>query len=441
MTLHLHRIVQRLVFALLVRPFLAVLLGFHAAHRERLPRSGPALIVANHNSHLDTLALMAMLPPALLWKVRPVAAADHFEHGFAGFVARHLLRTINIARKGRVGTAALTPVLDALDRGEIVILFPEGSRGMPEAMAPFKRGIGHIVRRRPDVPVVPVYLHGMGKAMPRASLLFVPFSCAAVCGEPASLRGLAEREVPRRLQDAVLALSGEVAMCSWREDEAASGSARPAGLAEGVDQEAGAGLQGVGCDAVADAGAGVPLGGHIEAGQDADGMLHAGKGHHGIGIAMGEQDGRAAAEFGGGVFLVDHHAGKSDDARHRPGTAQGDIDRHHRALAEADQGEAAVVEAQAFEFGVEIGVDHGGGTLVALLQDRRPLVHEAVPLAPHRVLVTRVGGVGAGEAGVGQGALQRGCQADQVVAVRAPAVQQHDKLARLALARRYDGSR
>jgi 1-acyl-sn-glycerol-3-phosphate acyltransferase len=405
MNSQVHRIVQRLLFALLVRPFLAVLLGFHAAHRERLPRSGPALIVANHNSHLDTLALMAMMRPALLWKVRPVAAADHFEHGFAGFVARHLLRTINIARNGRAGTAALTPVLDALDLGEIVILFPEGSRGAPEVMAPFKRGIGHIVRRRPDVPVVPVYLHGMGKAMPRASLLFVPFSCAAVCGEPASLHGLAEREVPRLLQEAVEALSCEVALCRWREDEAVPDSARPAGLAEGVDQEAGAGLQGVGGDAVAGAGAGMPLHRHLVFGQRGDGMLQAGIGHHGIGIAVGEQHGRTADDLGGQALLVDQHAGVSDDARHGLRPAQRDMHRHHRALAEADERKVAIVQAQPAEFGVEIGVDQAGGAFVALLEGCGPLVHEAVPLPPHGILVASVGRVGTGEAGMGQGAL------------------------------------
>lgn len=405
MAVHLHRFLQRLLFALLVRPFLAVLLGFHAAHRERLPRSGPALIVANHNSHLDTLALMAMMPPALLWKVRPVAAADHFEHGFAGFVARHLLRTINIARKGRIGTAALIPVLDALDRGEIVILFPEGSRGAPEVMAPFKRGIGHIVRRRPDVPVVPVYLHGMGKAMPRASMLFVPFSCAAVCGEPASLRSLAERDVPRFLQETMVALSGEVAMCRWREDDAAPDSACSAGLAEGVDEETRAGLQGIGGDAVADAGAGVPLHRHVVFGERGDGMLQAGVGHHGIGIAVGEQHGRAADDLGGKALLVDQHAGIPDHTRHNLRPAQGDMDRHHGALAEADQGQAAVVQAQPFQLGVEIGVDQAGGAFVALLEGCGPLVHEAVPLAPHGILIAGVGRVGAGEAGMGQGAL------------------------------------
>ena len=79
--------------------------------------------------------------------------------------------------------------------------------------------------------------------------------------------------------------------------------------------------------------------------------------------------------------------------------------RHHRALAEADERKVAIVQAQPAEFGVEIGVDQAGGAFVALLEGCGPLVHEAVPLPPHGILVASVGRVGTGEAGMGQGAL------------------------------------
>jgi len=103
----MNRTLRALFFLLFVRPLVLLVLGVNARHRERLPTKGPAIIAANHNSHLDTLVLMTLFPQAMLPVLRPVAAADYFlRHRLLAWFARRIIGIVPLSRSVKPGDPA-----------------------------------------------------------------------------------------------------------------------------------------------------------------------------------------------------------------------------------------------------------------------------------------------------------------------------------------------
>ena len=73
-------------------------------------------------------------------------------------------------------------MLAALEAGESLIVFPEGTRGGGDEVGHFKGGIAHLVERAPQVPVVPAYLRNMARALPKGEWVPVPLFCEVRIG-------------------------------------------------------------------------------------------------------------------------------------------------------------------------------------------------------------------------------------------------------------------
>ena len=212
----MNKLCRLLFFALFVRPIMLIFLGLNVRRREGLPAKGPAVLVANHNSHLDAVTLMSLFPLRMLPKLRPVAAQDYFfRNPLLKWFALRIMGILPLDREVKSKRKhPLAGINEALDRGEIVIVFPEGSRGAPEQLGDLKAGIAHIAKKSPEAPVIPIYMHGLGKVLPKGEALLVPFFLDVFIGEPIPWEGN-KTEFMEHMTNQMTALAEEGNFSPW----------------------------------------------------------------------------------------------------------------------------------------------------------------------------------------------------------------------------------
>ena len=212
-------LLKYIFFVCFIRPIILLVLGLNVRGSEKLPLKGPTIVVANHNSHLDTMVMMTLFPLATLPHVRPVAAADYFlKTKLMAWFSTKIIGIIPLQRKrskdGGTLDDRLRGIFDAIEDNKIIILFPEGSRGEPEQLTEFKSGVAYVAEKYPDVPVVPIFLHGLGKALPKGEALLVPFFCDVFIGESFRWEGDRERFMST-LQDRMGGLAAQGSFPEW----------------------------------------------------------------------------------------------------------------------------------------------------------------------------------------------------------------------------------
>ncbi|MBL8297211.1 MAG: 1-acyl-sn-glycerol-3-phosphate acyltransferase [Rhodanobacteraceae bacterium] len=189
--------------------FTRLLVGARAQWRaEATP--GQCLYFANHCSHLDTLAIWSALTPEQRASTRPVAARDYWDQpGLRRYLANRVLRVILIERRRDLQAPdPLTGVFAALEHGDSLILFPEGTRTPDRLPQPFRGGLFRIAETFPAVHLVPVYLDTLHRSLPKGSHVPLPLYCNVRFGAPLK-RDAAETRADflRRAHAAVCALA------------------------------------------------------------------------------------------------------------------------------------------------------------------------------------------------------------------------------------------
>lgn len=148
---------------------------------ENLPATGPAIVVANHHSHLDPILLGVSFPRPLHF----MADVVQFRRGFVGPIITHL--GAFPVHKGHPDRHGLERGLELLRAGEVIALFPEGDLFGDGRLREFGRGLGFFALRS-GAPVIPVGITGADGVWRDGRLRRPPIRLAI--GPPVDLAGL-----------------------------------------------------------------------------------------------------------------------------------------------------------------------------------------------------------------------------------------------------------
>ncbi len=149
------------------------------------PVNKQRIYFANHTSNADLPILWTVLPPALRRVTRPVAAADYWLKTKArAFIGPEVFRAVLIDRRTEHQTEdPITKIVQALDEGASIIIFPEGGRNRSDdPLMPFKAGLYNIAKARPDVDLVPTWIDNIASVMPSGEVIPVPLGCTVTFG-------------------------------------------------------------------------------------------------------------------------------------------------------------------------------------------------------------------------------------------------------------------
>ena len=172
------------------------------------PKAEQRIYFANHQSHADLVLMWAALPRELRSITRPIAARDYWtKTPFREWITTAVFNAIYVVRERTADQDPLEPLFDALEQGDSIILFPEGTRGHAEEPAVFKAGLYNLTQRFPDVVLVPAWINNVQRVMPKGEVVPVPVLCSVTFGAPIQLEAGEERRAfLDRARSAVVAL-------------------------------------------------------------------------------------------------------------------------------------------------------------------------------------------------------------------------------------------
>jgi 1-acyl-sn-glycerol-3-phosphate acyltransferase len=152
--------------------------------------------------------IWAALPEELRAITRPIAAKDYWTKSkFKQWITSAVFNAVYVERERKEGEDPLQPLADVLERGDSLIIFPEGTRGYAEEPGPFKAGLYNLATKFPNAVLVPAWIDNIQRVLPKGEVVPVPILCSVTFGAPIRLEpGEDRHHFLDRARQAVIAL-------------------------------------------------------------------------------------------------------------------------------------------------------------------------------------------------------------------------------------------
>ncbi|MBQ9619123.1 MAG: 1-acyl-sn-glycerol-3-phosphate acyltransferase [Neisseriaceae bacterium] len=200
-----------IIISSILGALVSLMTGVRTKRNSEMPLLAEKMVFyANHNSHGDFMLIWSSLPKRWRQKVRPVAGADYWLKGpIRRLISQDVFHALLITRNSGNPTQAIEDMSKALQNGDHLMIFPEGTRNTTdEILQPFKSGIYHLASMQPETVFVPIWLSNIKHVLPKGHILPVPLICEVHIGQGIQLQENEERDAfLQRTRDALLSLS------------------------------------------------------------------------------------------------------------------------------------------------------------------------------------------------------------------------------------------